>query len=310
VDLPDLTRAVDAATTIAVSLGLRVDDATVLHSSNKLAVRLEPCGVVARVAPIGQEVAQMEVDLARRLADLGAPVAALDPRVEPVVHTRDGFAVTLWVYYEPATPVVAPRDYARALERLHAGMRDVVGDFPRFTDRIAEAERIVVTPGLSPELPDADRASLGSTLRRLRARVDETGREQLLHGEPHPGNLLSTHAGPLFIDFETCCRGPVEFDLAHVPEAVSGHYRGVDHELLDECRELVLAMVAAWRWDKDDQFPHRSWFRQEFLRLLRAGRPWPTLDAVAGRPDGPSRPSAVDDRPGSRSRDEFRRRRR
>jgi thiamine kinase-like enzyme len=72
---------------------------------------------------------------------------------------------------------------------------------------------------------------------------------QVLHGEPYPGNLLSTKSGLLFIDLETCCRGPVEFDLAHVPEDVSERYADVDEGLLSECRVLVLAMVAAWRWD-------------------------------------------------------------
>ena len=79
--------------------------------------------------------------------------------------------------------------------------------------------------------------------------------DQLLHGEPHPGNILSTSAGLLFIDFETCCRGPIEFDVAHVPDEVSEHYPGVDQVLLQECRRLVLAMVAAWRWDVRDEFP-------------------------------------------------------
>jgi hypothetical protein len=50
-------------------------------------------------------------------------VAALEPRVEPRVHERDGFTITLWVYYEPVTAHVAPVGYAKALERLHASMR-------------------------------------------------------------------------------------------------------------------------------------------------------------------------------------------
>ncbi|MFD6176873.1 MULTISPECIES: aminoglycoside phosphotransferase family protein [unclassified Isoptericola] len=285
-ETPALTRATAAATAIAVAQGLPVDAVTVLHDSNKLALRLEPCGVMARVAPVGKEVAELEVDVARQLADLGSPVAALEPRTGPAVHVRDGFAVTLWVYYAPTAPSVAPGAYALALERLHAGMRGVDGTFPRFTDRIAEAERVVAEPGLSPELPDDARAFLGGTLRRLRPAVDATGREQLLHGEPHPGNLLSTHDGPLFIDLETCCRGPVEFDLAHVPAAVAERYPGVDQELLDHCRELVLAMVAAWRWEKRDQFPDGRRFGEELLRVLRDGPPWPTLDAVIPRPGG------------------------
>ena len=186
---------------------------------------------------------------------------------------------------------VSPVDYARALERLHAGMREVDVPSPRFTDRIAEAEEIIASPDLSPELADADRVFLSSRLGRLRRAIEGRGVvEQLLHGEPHPGNLLSTNDGPLFIDLETCCRGPVEFDLAHVPEAVCEHYPSVDQGLLDDCRQLVLAMVAAWRWDLGDQFPNGRRFGEEFLRLLREGPPWPTLDRVTRRLDGLQKP--------------------
>ena len=93
-----------AATALARELHLRVDDAVVIHNSNKLALRLLPCGVFARVALVGQEVAALEVELALRLAGTASPVAALEPRVEPRVYERDGFAVTLWTYYEVVAP--------------------------------------------------------------------------------------------------------------------------------------------------------------------------------------------------------------
>jgi Phosphotransferase enzyme family len=203
------------------------------------------------------------------------------------VYTRDGFEVTLWIYYEPVTPHVSPVDYARALERLHAAMRKVDVPGPRFTDRIAEAEEVVANPDLSPELADADRVFLSGRLGSLRRAIEDRGAaEQLLHGEPHPGNVLSTKNGPLFIDLETCCRGPVEFDLAHVGEAVCEHYPSVNQGLLDECRQLVLAMVAAWRWELGDQFPNGRRSGEEFLRSLREGPPWPTLDTVTRRLDG------------------------
>jgi hypothetical protein len=285
-EIADLTRAIAATTSVAVSLGLPVDDATVISNSNKLVLLLEPCDVAARVAYVGQEVASLEVELARRLTEVGCPVAALAPGVEPRVYRRDGFAVTLWTSYEPVTPDVSPVDYATALERLHTGMREVDVAVPRFTDRVAEAEKAVANPDLSPELSDADRELLGGRLRGLRRAIDERGApEQLLHGEPHPGNLLGTKNGPLFIDLETCCRGPVEFDLAHVPAEVCEIYPDVDRGLLDECRQLVLAMVAAWRWRHGDQFPNGRWFGRRLVRALRDGPPWPTLDMV--RPDGP-----------------------
>jgi aminoglycoside phosphotransferase (APT) family kinase protein len=280
----DLSRAIAAATEVASSLGLPADSATVLHHSNKLALRLTPCNVVARVTHADHEGAQLEVDRARRLAAAGCPVGVVEPRVDPLVYVRDVFAVTLWTYYEPATPRHSAVDYAQALIRLHAGMRTVDLVSPRFTDRIVDAEQVADNTDLSPELTEADRMLLGSTLRSLRRAIDShEAEEQLLHGEPHPGNVLSTTSGPLVIDFETSCHGPIEFDLAHVPEEVCDHYPGVNQELLADCRHLVLAMVAAWRWRLGDQFPNRRRWGQAFLHSLRDGPPWPTLDTMARR---------------------------
>src|SRR5439155_14662774 len=123
----EVPRAVSAATSTASALDLRVDDAIVLQDSNRLAVRLLPCDVLARVAYVAHQAgAEFEVEIARRLAETDSPVAALEPRVEPRVYVRDGFVVTLWTYYEPASPrEVAPAEYAHALKRLHVGMRQI-----------------------------------------------------------------------------------------------------------------------------------------------------------------------------------------
>ncbi len=278
----EVPRAVAAAMWIASALDLTVDDAIVLHDSNKLALRLLPCDVLARVAPLAHQVARLEVELAQQLAETESPVAVLEPRVEPRVYERDGFVVTLWTYYESVTPrEISPDDYANALERLHAGMRKVDVTTPHFTDRVAEAQQLVASNDLTPALADADRELLCNTLERRRRSIGDRGTgEQLLHGEPHPGNVLSTKDGLLFIDLETCCRGPVEFDLAHVPQEVSVRYPEADQDVLRECRILVLAMVAAWRWDPGDQFPDGQRAARELLSALRGGPPWPALDVV------------------------------
>ena len=282
-------RALAAAMSAASALGLTVDDAIVVHDSNRLAVRLLPCDVLARVAPAAHQAAQLEVELARRLAGTQSPVGALEPRAEPRAYERDGFVVTLWTYYNPVTPrEVWPADYADALERLHAGMGKLDVKTPHFTDRVDEAQQLVESRNLTPELADADRELLLSTLRTRRQAIGDRGAAgQLLHGEPHPGNVLSTKTGLLFIDLETCCRGPVEFDLAHVPEDVSERYADADEELLSQCRVLVLAMVAAWRWDPGDQLPNGQRAARELLSALREGPPWPALDVVMRRPDSP-----------------------
>jgi aminoglycoside phosphotransferase (APT) family kinase protein len=285
----EIQRALAAAMPTASALGLAVDDAIVLHDSNKLTVRLLPCDVVARVAPLAHQVARFEIGLAQRLAEAESPVAVPDPRAEPRAYERDGFVVTLWTYYQPAmSGEASPADYANALERLHSGMRKLDLRTPHFTDRVEAAQHLVATTHLTPDLADADRELLITTLSsRRQAIVDCGAAEQLLHGEPHPGNVLSTKSGLLFIDFETCCRGPVEFDLAHVPEDVSERYAGADQDLLSQCRVLVLAMVSAWRWDLGDEFPDRQRAARALLSALREGPPWPPLDVVMRGPGGP-----------------------
>lgn len=278
-----MARAVAAVKSAAAALDLPADDVTIIHNSNKLALRLLPCDVFARVAPIGQEVAALEVELAQELVATEAPVAALEARVEPRVYQGDGFAVTLWTYYdERASDRLSPADYAHALERLHAGMRNVDVATPHVTDRVDEAARLVANRERTPALDGAGRELVLDTLQSVRQKIDRGGAaEQLIHGEPHPGNVLNTADGPLFIDLETCCRGPVEFDLAHVPRGVSEHYSEVDQDLLSECRRLVLAMVAAWRWDAHDQFPDGLRHGRAILDLLGHGPPWPTLGELA-----------------------------
>ena len=272
-DVEQTRAAVEATKSTAMDLGLTVDSARVLHNSNRLAVHLSPCDVLARVAPADwEENAAFEVEVAGHLMAVDAPVGGPEPRVEPRVYLRDGFAITLWTYFEPVAPQeVEPREFADALERLHVSMRRVELAAPHFTDRVAEAQHLVGDPVLSPELVDADRELLVATLRDVTQAIRERGApEQLLHGEPHPGNALRTRHGLLFIDLQTCCRGPIEFDIAHAEDDVGPEYRNADPHLVGLCRTLKLAMVASWRWDKHDEFPDGREMGEDFVRQIRA----------------------------------------
>jgi aminoglycoside phosphotransferase (APT) family kinase protein len=199
--------------------------------------------------------------------------------VEPRVYQRDGLAITFWTHYEQAArDELPPAEYARALHRLHAGLRQIDLAAPHFTDRVADAQRDVASRDVTPDLAHADREFLAGTLQRLRrSAVARGAAEQLLHGEPHPWNIHHTSGGPLFIDFESAVRGPVEFDLAWVPEDVCAHYPGINQELLDECRGLQLAIVAACRWRHDDEHPSGRLGGIAYLGALRAGPPWPSI---------------------------------
>jgi phosphotransferase family enzyme len=289
-------RAVAAGSWVASALGLGVAGAVVVHNSNRVVVRLAPCDVLARVRPLAHQGADdLEVEVARRLADTGGPVAGLAPEVEPRVYARDGFAVTLWKYYEPVgSSDIAPAEYAQALVRLHAGLGQFEVRAPHFTDRVAEAHGLIADPEQTPELPGRDRELLGDILRRLGTAISGLGAgEQLLHGEPHAGNLLRTPDGLLFADFETCCRGPVEFDIAHgllpdqdghtLPAAdVCEHYPGASQNLTGQCRLLIWAMITTWRWQPGDQLPNGRYWRTEGLNQIRATLNGPGPDVPGG----------------------------
>jgi aminoglycoside phosphotransferase (APT) family kinase protein len=271
----------------ASALGLAVDDAVVLSDSNRLVVRLMPCDVVARIAPVGYRVfslavgAERELEIVQRLAEKSGPVAVLEPRVEPRVFVRDGFEIAMWTYFDPVeSREVSPKDYAHALERLHDVMREVDIATPHFTARAADVQRWVARRDVTPGLRGEDRELLADRIEGLTRTVVERGAaEQLLHGEPHPWNVLTTKKGPLFVDFENCVSGPVEFDLGWVPTAVSERYPGVDQGLVDTCRGLVLAMVAAHGWRRGDHKPGRE-SGVRFLDVVRKGPPWVSLDSL------------------------------
>src|SRR3954470_16825319 len=280
-------RASVAAMSTASALGLTVDDAVVLSDSNRLVVRLMPCDVVARITPVGYRVfsaavgAERELQVVQRLAESAGPVAGLDPRVEPRVFVRDGFDITMLTYFEPVpSRQVAPNDYAHALERLHEVMRRIDVATPHFTDRVADVQGWVARRDVTPALTGQDRELLTNRLGSLRRSIVDGGAgEQRPHGEPHPWNVLNTEEGPLFVDFENCVTGPVEFDLGWVPSAVSECYPGVDQDLVGECRGLVLAIVAAHGWRRGDYKPGPE-SRVAFLDAMRNGPPWPSLESL------------------------------
>lgn len=269
---PSPDAAARAARTVVTGLGLPAGEVRVLHASNAVTVRVLPADLVARALPAPAPGLLAELELATALRDRGAPVAGPDPRVPAVVHEAGGWAVSLWEHLPgPTAEHLDPAAYAATLAALHEVMRGLGSPAPHAATRVAAARHLLAEPDLSPELAPGDRAFLRDALDTLESRVLGAGApEQLLHGEPHPGNLLVTPDGPRVIDLETCCVGPVEFDLAHAPPAVAAAAHGVDRDLERSARALVLAMVVCWRYDRADRFPDGRAWRAERLAELRA----------------------------------------
>lgn len=264
-------RAVAAARLMASELGYQVNDATVIHNSDRIAVRLVPCDLLVRVAPqAGKDDLQFEAEVAHQLAEANCPVGLLAPRAEPRVYIRDIFALTFWIYYKPVGEI-APPDYANALFRLHAGLRQIDLAAPHISLRFAGWKAEVEDREQTPDLPDADRELLRDTFQRAQEAMNQwEPDEQLLHGEPHPGNVLNTSEGPLFIDLQTCQRGPIEYDVAFLPDDVAACYPSVNQEMLRQYRILNWAGFTTMRWRATDQFPDQAYWRAEGFARLRA----------------------------------------
>jgi Ser/Thr protein kinase RdoA (MazF antagonist) len=283
VDASITPAAIAASQQVATRHGLPVERAVVLQDSNRLTVHIQPCDVIARVATQSARTgAELEVALAEQLAATAAPVAPLDPRVEPQVFDEGEFAITLWAYCRPVPPsALGASEYADGLARLHQGMRaaDAVPALGHFMDRVAEAQGLVEDPANESPISPDDRDLVRTTLRDgSRAVLARASSEQLLHGEPHPGNMIRSDTGLVFVDLETCCRGPVEFDIAHAtivegtpPTEVARLYPGADVQLVRECWRLTLALAIAWRFEPGDDLPDGTARARSWARKLRTG---------------------------------------
>jgi thiamine kinase-like enzyme len=75
--------------------------------------------------------------------------------------------------------------------------------------------------------------------------ADQSGEEAVLHGDAHPGNLLPTAQGLLWIDFEDACRGPLEWDYATAGAADGSPYAELRSLQVALCRIAARDDIAA-----------------------------------------------------------------
>lgn len=119
-------------------------------------------------------------------------------------------------------------------------------------------------------LAPADRTFLRSVYDAGLAELDGGDLDhQRLHGEPHDGNRVLTVQGVRWIDFESCCVGPLEWDLAFQSTEVTATFSDVDGELLRRLRRLNSACVATWCWGTA-RFPEMRRHGEYHLQALRA----------------------------------------
>ncbi len=271
-----MTPACRAAVAVAEQLGLTVDDPVLVQETNNTVIWLSPHPVIAKVGthPGSGERLVREHAIASELAERGAPVASPLLGATPVREAETGFVVTLWcrLDHNPSEPV-SGQAVGASLRELHDALSACSVELPNFQVDLERARRALSDMGRVAALDPAARAFLRSAFDDLLLTLDDwTLTKCPLHGEPHDGNLLITPSGVRWIDFESVCRGPLEWDLAFLSEDARSAFATVDNDLLQLLETLNSARVATWCWAQA-HFPDMRWHAEHHLERVR--RRWP-----------------------------------
>jgi hypothetical protein len=273
-----MVRVVDSLRPIldmSAHLGLAVSDPVPLRSTNNVVVWLRPTPVVVKATASPQNRLGWELVVATALYDAGAPVGRPSALVENVVHHHDGWHMSFWTHHPQTEGDAEPTAVARALAQLHQEL-DALNVDPAWSLPSWEKAPKSVLHRLEEEsfaglLGRADRELLRTALSAF-GRVSELSADHGgLHGSPHSFNTLTVPGSPIFIDFETACRGPREWDLCHTEPAVAEAYQGSLSEVaLEKARLIVSAMTSALCWDSIDRGPDMRFHAEHHLAQVRS----------------------------------------
>lgn len=243
--------------------------------------------LVLRVARRGISRALLgrEVTVLRRLRGLGIPL----PMDLPVIlATADDAVLVQWI--DGSTADESPQlvrehvaeDLAQMLATIHSGPAPEVGRNPVRGVPLEGRDAAFTADLERADLSDVQRERAAALWRAGLAAGCWEGRELLLHGDPHPGNVVvpppGTGGRATLIDWGDTTRGDPASDLGglllHQPST----------SLLERYRE-----TAAWTGIDDDQIWEAlvsrawAWGSRMALALLTAYPPTHSLGAVGNR---------------------------
>ncbi len=250
-------RVIAGAIDIARRCGLIVDAAVPLRSTNNLVVWLSPAPVVAKIGIGRHAQLRIELEVALELIARGGPVVAPAPAIPAIVHACEGFDVTFWQYHaQMDSPDDAPASVGVAMRRLHFALAQISpglrARLPSYERELALARVLLADSAGAPALRGSDRQLLSATFDRLFAILQQRAPADshiAIHGSPHSYNVLRVDGERRFIDFETACTGPAEWDAANLcDEAVESYALALDRQLLWACRGMASVWTAALCW--------------------------------------------------------------
>lgn len=241
--IPTTADAVAASVAVAARRGLPTHNPVVVAEGYSVRVRLDPAPVLTRVVTVGRVLRgdprpwmEREIAVSRYLAAAGAQV--VPPWQEAGPFEAHGLDVSLWTWLEPEPQPVSAPVYGGLLKHLHDVLDDYDADLPLLIGPLTD---------IASGLQASDDAVLHEAAARL-VPLALTWPRRPLHGDAHTGNVLTTTAGPRWMDFEDVCVGPVEWDLASrtlTPDFIRAYPGEIDLSRLEDCRDLRDLQVLA-----------------------------------------------------------------
>lgn len=274
--------AIQAAVKVAAAFGVQVKEPVPLRSTNNTVVWLRPAVIVAKVGVGHHGRLADELQVAMELTVVGGPVVPPASEIPQIVHRRGGFEVSFWRYYpQPPDGVIIPSaQIGGALRKLHASLGQISAGarerLPSFLDELGAVRALLCDPSRLGLLAERDRILLLHAFDRLAADLRigiRSGVQRVIHGSPHRQNVLLAEGKPRFIDFETVCVGPIEWDSAHLEPDVAREYGApLNGPLERACRDMASVKTAAWCWAdasrgdlRDHAEFHLAQIRRRFL---------------------------------------------
>jgi Ser/Thr protein kinase RdoA (MazF antagonist) len=183
--------------------------------------------------------------------------------------------MSFWTYHsqtevDPESTAVA-QALAQLHERLDALNVDPAWSLPSWDEAPTDVLRRLEDESFACLLARADREVLRTALGAFGQVSELSDDHGGLHGSPHSLNTLTVSGSPIFIDFETACTGPREWDLCHTDAAVAEAYEGYLSEVaLEKARLIVSAMTSALCWDGIDRGPDMRIHAEHHLAQVRS----------------------------------------
>jgi hypothetical protein len=266
--------AVSSALDVAAGLGMEVINPQLLRSTNNTVIWLQPVPVVAKVAPTRNSLLEWEFVVASAPGRMGAAVVAPLELAGLEMHHSGRWTVTFWPYHAQTGVTPDPVALGRALERLHDLLDEAARregwSLPGWDRGPQDVITRLGDEGFAPALNAEDRTLLAEVLDRSHEIAEMSECQQALHGSPHGFNILMVDGEPTFIDFETVCYGPVEWDLCHLDSSVAFQYPpGYNVEALGLARLVVSAMTSALCWEGVDRGEDMRSHAEHHLAVVR-----------------------------------------